>query len=128
MKRIEDIERMSLEDLMEIADDSSVKAADGLTEKISEGISATEIMRDGRNRARFAAGAVSIAVAAGLAILLALPHQPKDTFDDPALAYAELEKTFAYISGKIDRGLDIVEEASPALERPSEVINKINNR
>lgn len=128
MKRIEDIERMSLDELLNIADDSSVNVPERLTEKISEGISATEIRRESRNRTRFAAGAVGLATAAGLAMLLALPHQPKDTFDDPALAYAELEKTFAYISGKIDRGLDIVEESSPALEKPSQVIKKINNR
>ncbi len=55
--------------------------------------------------------------AACLAVFLTVRNQPKDTFDDPHLAYAELEKTFSYISSKVDKGLEIASEAEPVFTK-----------
>ena len=59
-----------------------------------------------------------------MGLILAIPSQPKDTFSDPELAYAEIEKTFLYISSKMDRGLEIASEAEPVLETANNAINR----
>lgn len=122
MKSVDEIERMDFGALERIADDASVKAPDSLIDGIESVIVADALARR-PSRSRFSPavfGALA-AVAAGLALVLALPRQPEDTFDDPALAYAELERTFSYISGKMDRGMDIAAVAGPSLERTIEV-------
>lgn len=53
---------------------------------------------------------------AALAALLIVPSRPKDTFSDPEVAYAELEKTFSYISQKIDKGAEIAGKAEAPVE------------
>ena len=54
--------------------------------------------------------------AAALACFLIIPDHPKDTFDNPELAYAEVEKVFGYISDKIETGADLASQASAPLE------------
>lgn len=54
--------------------------------------------------------------AASLGALLVIPSGPKDTFSDPALAYAEVERTFEYISKKIDKGTEIAAKAEAPVE------------
>lgn len=58
---------------------------------------------------------------ASLVIFFALPSNPKDTYDDPAVAYAEVEKTFALISSKIEKGSEFAQKA----DEPIETINKL---
>lgn len=128
MKSIEEIQNMSLESLEEIADGASVKAPVTLDGKVRSAMTA-ESVRNGMGNSRgilCVAAGVLAAAAASVAVVLSLPPQPKDTFTDPAQAYAELEKTFSYISSKVDMGLSIVEEAVPAMEMTSNIIDKIN--
>ena len=117
MKDLKDIERLGLEELMEIADDESVKAPEGLLSALTETIEADALVEEVseaeeltalkfptvfRRFAPYVAAAAVVVMA-----FVAIPSHPKDTFDDPALAYAELEKTFAYISDKTGRALDM---------------------
>ena len=68
-------------------------------------------------------------MAAAAAAVIALPQRgPKDTFDDPRLAYAEVEKVFRTISDKMNDGLDIAREAGSAAEIPQNVLNKIQTK
>lgn len=130
MKNIEEIQNMSLEALEEIADDQSVKAPASLNGRLQDAMAASSLKKEknsGRRVLYGACGALAVA-AASVAVVVSLPTQPKDTFTDPLLAYAELEKTFSYISSKVDMGLDIVEDAEPAMEMTSNIIDKINNR
>lgn len=130
MKNIEEIQNMSLEALEEIADDQSVKAPESLNGRLQDAMAASSLKKEknsGRRVFYTACGALAVA-AASVAVVVSLPTQPKDTFTDPLLAYAELEKTFSYISSKVDMGLDIVEDAEPAMEMTSNIIDKINNR
>ena len=81
--------------------------------------------RKHRLRAVFSA----LAVAAAAATLLILPQRgPKDTFDDPLLAYAEVEKTFQTISEKMSAGVDIAREASASVDFPQTVIDRIQSK
>lgn len=72
-----------------------------------------EIKRKAPAVGRWAVPAFALAAAA--AVLL-ISRSPKDTFDSPELAYAELERTFAYISQKIDTGAGIAASCEARLE------------
>ena len=68
-------------------------------------------------------GASVFAVAAAIslfalgAVLLNRERAPKDTFDDPYLAYAEVEKAFAKISGTVAYGASKISESETALDK-----------
>lgn len=133
MKSIEDIEKLSFGDLERIASDESVKVPGSLSRKLETAAAAVSFDEERRaackkGRSRAAVWGTAFAAAAGLALMLAIPTRPKDTFSDPAFAYAELEKAFAYISSEMGKGLEIASEAGPALEKPGRIIEKINNR
>lgn len=130
MKRIEDLEKMSLRELEMIADDKSIDVPKSMNGRIEAALLAESLNEDRRKSSRsvrYGIGGAAVAAAAGLVLALNIPQQPKDTFDDPAMAYAELEKTFAYISDKMNMGVDIATDAAPAFDKASEILNKINN-
>lgn len=135
MRSIEEIEGLSLEELEAIASDSRVEAPEGLQERIAAGLAAAEELDaeelDSEEHSKPVTShrtiwAMAAAACAALVIAVSLPRQPKDTFDDPALAYAEIERTFAYISSKMDKGVTFAEEAESYLGRSSEVIARMN--
>lgn len=92
MKRIEDIEKLTLEDLERLSDDESVAVPESLGKGIENRILASEILRHDSPRPSvrlwkrivpvFAAAAVIAVVAIGLGL-----HRssvtPVDTFDSP---------------------------------------------
>lgn len=120
MKSIAEIERMSPESMEKISDDLSIQVPASvrqLAENAVMGASeAEELQRAGR-RVRYVMFPAAAVLAACLAVILLLPRRPEDTFDDPALAYAEIEKTLEYISAKMDKCLEIASEAEPVLEK-----------
>ena len=130
MKRIEDIEKLSLEELERAAGDAPVP--EGLISRLEaalaaeEAISSTTESRSGKRWIPYA----SLAVAAGLVAAIVIPasRQPKDSFDDPLLAYAKVEETFRYISDKMSEGVNQVREARPTAEMPITVMRKINEK
>ena len=60
--------------------------------------------------------AVPALAAMAIALFVMTERQPEDTFDSPELAYAEVERTFALISQKIEQSSEIVETAEEPLE------------
>lgn len=128
MKSLEEIEKLSLEDLEGISADSNVKVSEGLKTRVVTELVAFECReqaKKARLRLRCAFATASLAAAFATVALVILPQTPKDTYDDPELARAELERAFAYISGKIDKGLDLAEESVPIVEKPFEMISRI---
>ena len=148
MKRIEDIEKLSIEELEQAAQGAPVP--EGLSERLQRALAAETFLqdvekepsgalmgepsfgengKDDRRRHIWQIGTVSsLAIAAAIAavVLLHTPSAPKDTFDDPLLAYAQVEETFHYISSKMSGGVNIVREAGPVAGKPKEIIRKIN--
>lgn len=61
--------------------------------------------------------AVPAMAATAIALLVMLPGQPEDSFDSPELAYAEVEKTFALISQKIDKGAEMADLAVEPIQK-----------
>ena len=62
-------------------------------------------------------GAIATLVAVGLT--LTRNPEPIDTFDDPYLAYAEVEKVFAKISGTVAYGAEKVSQSEQTLDKLS---------
>lgn len=132
MKRIDDIEKTGFQELERIAADESVevpaelegRVRDTLTSAVLAG-GGTQCKRSVRPAARAFMPAVLAGAAAALAVVLAINMQePKDTFDDPAQAYAQLEETFRYISDKMSQGFGTADEALQAMNRPAGMIEK----
>ena len=131
MKTIRDIESLSPEELERIGDDSSVKVPEGLSDSILEAIAAeSEVEKRGKGfpyRLALASAAAAAAVAA--VAVPTLKHQAiHDTYDDPMLAYAQVEETFRIISGKMSSTIEKTMEASEIMEKPSEIFERINSK
>ena len=131
MKSIEDIERMSPEALEKVADDLSIKVPDTislLAENAVLAASGRETVRHERRRFMYVIGPAVAALAASLALIFCMPRHPKDTFDDPRMAYAEVERALNLISSKMDKGLEIASEAEPVIEKTTIVFTKSDDK
>ena len=93
---------------------------DNLEEKLKAAVLASALTEEKKvsgKRSKAVVRSVAMAVAAAaLALLLQIPTGPKDTYDDPDAAYAELERTFTYISQKIEKGAEIASRAEEPIE------------
>ena len=105
MKDLKQIESMSAEMLESISEDLSIDVPSGIRERLEKSLPS------GRREKKYLwIAGVAAAAAAILALGInynQIHRQPKDTFSDPALAYAQLEKTFNHISDKINVGMSI---------------------
>jgi hypothetical protein len=126
MKTLEEIENLSIEELEQKAAEHAAPVPDGLERRLRQALAAREIADAARPRPVHWIPYASLAAAAAAAALIILPQRgPKDTFDDPLLAYAEVEKTFRIISDKMSVGLDIVRDAETTADMPTNTLNKI---
>lgn len=153
MKRIEDIEKMEISDLEKVAMDEKVAVPEGVGEDIDALLSSLELsekilglseatavsekdrqsdhtvamVRHSRPatwlRVSGIAAAVSLLVGIGLSIA---PREKElvDTFDDPALAYAQIEKAMLKIGGGLKDGINSVQRGNECIETPIEIINQ----
>ena len=126
MKTLEEIERLSPEELEQAASSSQVPVPAGLQGRIRQQLAAAEISAQAPVR-RLPRGLIpALAAAAAATAFALLPHGgPKDSFDDPRLAYAEVEKAFQIISDKLSSGMDLTREAT---EIPQNLLDKIQSR
>ena len=126
MKRIDDIEKMGLEELEAAAMAGNTGVPQGLEERIKERILAREMSKMPVGRRVLRLGGIAAAVA--LALLIFNPGrmdgQLQDTFEDPHMAYAQVEKAFAEISNKMSMGVEMVSQAKPLAEKPMEILDK----
>ena len=126
MKTLEEIENLSLEELEQKAAETAAPVPDGLERRLREALAARELAEAARPRPARWIPYASLAVAAAAAALVVLPQRgPKDTFDDPLLAYAEVEKVFQTISDKMSVGTDILRDAEQTAGMPYNTLNKI---
>ena len=130
MKKIEDIERMTEEELEAAALKENIHAPEGLKDRIKASLAAESIAEEPA-RKRSPLPYIAVAAAAAVAAIVAIPHRGpaiKDTYSDPYLAYAKVEETFNTISNKMAAGISLAGEAADAAGRPAEIINKINSK
>ncbi len=108
MKNLKDIEDISFEELERIASDGSIRVPEGLRASVKATVEAAAAAEDVQRKAPhrfawlpYAAAFAALAVCVAVVSVAPLRNAPKDTFDDPAAAYAELEKTFNYMAQKV---------------------------
>ena len=107
MKTIEEIEKMSIEDLERISADESIIIPEGFESR---------------------ALAASFLILAGIGFAWYDRSRPlEDTFDDPVLAYAAVEDALAKMSQNVDVCIRSVEKSRDIILKPSEVMHTINN-
>ena len=132
MKTPEEIERLSAEELETLAAAQGLQAPRDLRQRLCEALAAGEIAAQAGRRphsVRWPAYASLAAAAAAAAMWVALPQRgPRDTFDDPQLAYAEVEKVFRTISDKMSPGVDLARQAQEIAGKPHEIIDKTLSR
>jgi len=129
MKTPEEIERLSLEELETLAAAQGAEAPQDLRLRLRQTLAAQELAERPARPARWIPYVPLAAVAAATALLLTLPQRgPKDTFDDPRLAYAEVEKAFQTISEKMNGGIGLAREAQAIAGKPQDILDKIQSK
>ncbi|MBP5537948.1 MAG: hypothetical protein J6W07_02695 [Bacteroidales bacterium] len=128
MKSLQEIENISFDKLEEIAQDSAVKVPKDLKASVKSAVAAAAMgeassARPARRPLWRPYALLSVFAAACIGVFFATPRTPKDTYDDPLIAYAKVEETFALISSKLDRGVESVRQ----VEEPLETVNRIIN-
>ena len=115
MKTLDEMTRLSAGELERISLDESIPVPQELSARVRE-----TVRRQPLRRLVPAAG-IAAALAALVAVGVALSREPapKDTFDDPRLAYAEVEKVFAKISGTVAYGAEKISESEATLDKIS---------
>ena len=134
MKRLEDIEKLSMLDLERIASDESVKVPDSLNHDIAVTARALEISSKEDDTSQennvfhkryrkilrlisYPAAAVAIVtIGMRLSFQDSIPT-PKDTFDDPRMAYIQMEQVLGFISEKMTTGMEIADAAEPVIDK-----------
>lgn len=126
MKRIEDIENMELDELIAEAEKIDVQVPSDLESGIRSKIGRQHRIRMDRIRYGVAA---AITALFGCSLLLSITLSSRDqaledTFDDPELAYAEVQKAFGKISDALNAG---AREASLGEARFAQTTRHIND-
>ena len=131
MKSIKEIENMSLEELIAVSSDEATAVPEGFAERIGKQVEVQKIARDLENDAdrvrtvRWIGAAAAVTLLAGTALgIVNWQNQPKDTFDDPYLAYAELEKAFATMSDSLQKGLAMADKSEDIIDRTINVFEE----
>jgi len=132
MKKLEDIERLSALDLDRIASDERIMVPASLKRDIAITARALEMASKeetapGKTQARkrlnkvvrlasYSAAAVAL-VLIGLNISIPSQDTPEDTFQDPMMAYVQMEQVLGFISEKMSTGMDIANTAEPVFDK-----------
>ena len=135
MKSIKDIENMSLEQLEAVSMDADIAVPEGLANRMKDDVQTHAVLthllsgesEDRRNvrTLRIVSVAASVGILAGVGLAIgSWQSQPKDTYDDPYLAYAELEKAFDKISAGINKGLAMAGETEEVLDKITSVFSE----
>ena len=121
---------MSLEELIAVSSDEATAVPEGFAERIGKQVEAHKIARDLENdadrtrTARWIGAAAAVTLLAGTALgIVNWQNRPKDTFDDPYLAYAELEKAFATMSEGLQKGIAMADKSEDIMGKATSVFD-----
>ena len=119
MKSIDEISRLSAEDLERISLDESIPVPEELSARVQAAVRAADRQAQRRRWVLPAGIAAAVATLVAVGLTLTRNPEPMDTFDDPYLAYAEVEKVFAKISGTVAYDAEKVSQSEQTLDKLS---------
>jgi len=120
MRKLDEIARLSAADLERISLDERIPVPEELSGRVQEAVhtSSASWSKAVLRRALPAVG-IAAALAVVAAIGLTRDPEPADTFDDPYLAYAQVEAVFAKISGTVAYGAGKLEDTENRIDKIS---------
>lgn len=135
MKSLKEINSLSLEELERVASErvkdspeSFEKECEALIDRVENASKLLVYINKRRRPVYVSAGVAAVLVLAlGIGIMMKKNTAlPKDTFDDPVLAYIEVSKTLEMLAGNMNKGVRGVSISQELLEMPSGIINEKN--
>jgi len=128
MKRIEDIEKMSIAELQDEASRLDVAVPADLVDGIQSRIGHYRRQRAGRIRYAVAACLSTLFVCSvllGITISGRMAAEPVDTFTDPEMAYAEVERALGLFSEALSAGATEATESEALFAKQRETIERL---
>lgn len=120
MRKLDEIARLSAADLERISLDERIPVPEELSGRVQEAVHTSSASR---SKAVLRRALPAVGIAAALAVVAAIgltrDPEPADTFDDPYLAYAQVEAVFAKISGIVAYGAGKLEDTENRIDKIS---------
>ena len=120
MRKLDEIARLSAADLERISLDERIPVPEELSGRVQEAVHTSSASR---SKAVLRRALPAVGIAAALAVVAAIgltrDPEPADTFNDPYLAYAQVEAVFAKISGTVAYGAGKLEDTENRIDKIS---------
>ena len=131
MKSLKEIEDISLEQLEAVSQDEAITVPEGFRQRLEAELDAQDKLETMKEEPRKIRLAPVIGVAASVLLLIGIglgiarwQSEPKDTFTDPYLAYAELEKAFSTMSEGMNKALAMADKSETIIDRATSVFTE----
>ena len=131
MKSLKEIEDISLEELDAVSQDEAITVPEGFRQRLEAELDAQNKLETMKEEPRKIRLLPVIGVAASVLLLIGIglgiarwQSEPKDTFTDPYLAYAELEKAFSTMSEGMNKALAMADKSETIIDRATSVFSE----
>ena len=131
MKSLKEIEDISLEELDAVSQDEAITVPEGFRQRLEAELDAQDKLETMKEEPRRIRLVLVIGVAASVLLLMGIglgiarwQSEPKDTFTDPYLAYAELEKAFSTMSEGMNKALAMADKSETIIDRATSVFTE----
>lgn len=131
MKSLKEIEDISLEELEAVSQDEAIAVPEGFRQRLEDELDAQTKLETMKEEPRKIRLVPVIGVAASVLLLIGIglgiarwQSEPKDTFTDPYLAYAELEKAFSTMSEGMNKALAMADKSETIIDRATSVFSE----
>ena len=131
MKSLKEIEDISLEQLEAVSQDEAIAVPEGFRQRLEAELDAQNKLETMKEEPRKIRLVPVIGVAASVLLLIGISlgiarwqSEPKDTFTDPYLAYAELEKAFSTMSEGMNKALAMADKSETIIDRATSVFSE----
>lgn len=131
MKSLKEIEDISLEQLEAVSQDEAMTVPEGFRQRLEAELDAQNKLETMKEEPRKIRLVPVIGVAASVLLLIGIglgiarwQSEPKDTFTDPYLAYAELEKAFSTMSEGMNKALAMADKSETIIDRATSVFSE----
>ena len=131
MKSLKELEDSSLGQLEAVAQDEAITVPEGFRQRLEAELDAQNKLETMKEEPRKIRLAPVIGVAASVLLLIGIglgiarwQSEPKDTFTDPYLAYAELEKAFSTMSEGMNKALAMADKSETIIDRATSVFSE----